>query len=97
MDNFDELVDRALEKGKLIKLTNNGAGWDVSLEEDIEEMSEEELKEYLTSLEQRLEELSDEEPEDDGSDEYETWADAHEDLEDCIDEVKELLEERRWD
>lgn len=97
MDNFDELVDRALEKGKLIKLTNNGAGWDVSLEEDIEEMSEEELKEYLTSLEQRLEELSDEEPEDDGSDEYETWADALEDLEDCIDEVKELLEEKRWD
>ena len=52
MENFDELVDRALEEGKLIKLTNNGAGWDVSLEEDIEEMSEEELKEYLTSLDQ---------------------------------------------
>ena len=30
MENFDELVDRALEEGKLIKLTNNGAGWDVS-------------------------------------------------------------------
>ena len=97
MENFDELVDRALEEGKLIKLTNTGAGWDVSLEEDIEEMSEEELKEYLTSLEQRLEELSDEEPEDDDSDEYETWADAHEDLEDRIDEVKELLEEKGWD
>ncbi len=97
MENFDKLVDQALEEGKLIKLTNNGTGWDVSLEEDIEEMSEEELKEYLSRLDRSLEELSEQEPEDDGGDEYEAWADAHEDLEDRIDEAKELLEEKGWD
>ncbi len=97
MENFDHLVEQAMEEGKLIRFTNNGTGWDILLEEDIEAMAEEDLKEYLGKLKSQLEDLSEEEPEDEDSEEYDVWADAHEDLEDRIDEVKELLEEKGWD
>ena len=37
--------------------------------------------------------MDDDEPEDETSEEFTDWAEAHEDLEDVIDEVVELLED----
>ena len=60
---------------------------------DIYEMDIPELKEYLEWLREVLYELDEEEPSDMNSEEYDAWGDRHEELEDCIDEVIERLEE----
>ena len=59
----------------------------------LEDMSRRELEDYLTQLRQRLRELDAREPKKIHSEEYEAWADEHEELEDAIDEVLEFLDE----
>ena len=59
-----------------------------------EEMSLEELKEYLRELEEALSKLDAVEPKNENSEAYEDWAEEHEDLEDLIDEVLDLIEDR---
>ena len=44
-------------------------------------------------LRAQLDELDAREPEDMGSEEYEQWGDLHEDLEDQIDEILDMLDE----
>lgn len=61
-------------------------------EPDLEALTTQELHAYLGELRQRLEDLNRREPGNERSDAYETWAEAHEDLEDAIDEVLDLLE-----
>lgn len=59
----------------------------------LDEMSREELQEYLGQLQARIEQLDEREPADMNSEAYEAWAEEHEVLEDAVDEVVELLEE----
>lgn len=60
---------------------------------DIDAMTVEELREYLTALRERISELDAQEPADMESEEYEEWGEAHEELEDLVDEVLDRLED----
>ena len=59
---------------------------------EIEEMTRQELQAFLEELEQMLTQLDAREPKNQRSDDYEAWAQEHEDLEDAIDEVREYLD-----
>lgn len=58
-----------------------------------EEMSSSRLKSYLKELRRQVEELDAQEPRDMESEEYESWAQEHEELEDLIDEVLDRLDD----
>ena len=61
--------------------------------ERMEGMAEEELAECLAELLGQRQEMDAAEPDEADEEAYETWADAHEELEDLIDEVRDRLEE----
>ena len=61
--------------------------------ERMEGMAEEELAELLAELLGQRQEMDAAEPDEADEEAYETWADAHEELEDLIDEVRDRLEE----
>lgn len=61
--------------------------------ERMEGMAEEELAEFLAELLGQRQEMDAAEPDETDEETYETWADAHEELEDLIDEVRDRLEE----
>ena len=63
-------------------------------ERDPAEMDTAELKAYLEELREKIAELDAQEPEDMESEAYEIWGERHEDLEDLVDEVLDLLDER---
>lgn len=62
------------------------------LDADIDEMTAEELAEYLAFLEERRAEMDENEPADEDSDAFADWAQRHEELEDLYDEALERLE-----
>lgn len=62
-------------------------------EPELESMNRQELEEYLRQVRERIAQLDEEEPADMNSEAYETWGDAHEDLEDLADEIVDRLEE----
>lgn len=62
-------------------------------EPELEGLSRAELEEYLRQVRERIAQLDEEEPADMNSEAYETWGDAHEDLEDLADEIVDRLEE----
>lgn len=61
--------------------------------ERMEGMMAEELAEFLSELLGQRQEMDAAEPDETDEEAYETWADAHEELEDLIDEVRDRLEE----
>lgn len=62
-------------------------------EADLNAMSRDELLGYLKTVRAQIAQLDEQEPEDMDSEEYETWGDRHEDLEDLADEIQDLLDE----
>lgn len=62
-------------------------------EPELETMNREQLEEALRRVRERIAQLDEEEPSDMNSEEYETWGDAHEELEDLADEITDRLEE----
>lgn len=62
-------------------------------EPDILGMDPAELKDYLARLYALRKDLDSREPGNEESEEYDDWADAHEELEDRIDEVLDRLDE----
>lgn len=60
---------------------------------DMDEMDLEELKAYHLELEDALGKLDAAEPRNENSEDYENWAEEHEDLEDLLDEVLDRIEE----
>ena len=60
---------------------------------DIESMDTQQLRDYLEELRSRIAVLDSQEPKKMDSEEYETWGDAHEELEDLVDEVLDRLED----
>lgn len=60
---------------------------------DIETMDREELEACLKEVQERIADLDEREPADMNSEEYETWGDRHEELEDLADEITDRLEE----
>lgn len=62
-------------------------------EPELESMNREQLEEYLRQVRERIAQLDEEEPADMNSEAYETWGDAHEELEDLADEITDRLEE----
>ena len=62
------------------------------LDADIDEMTAEELAEYLAFLAERRAEMDENEPADEDSDAFADWAERHEELEDLYDEALERLE-----
>ena len=61
--------------------------------EDTDELSREELLTLLERLRAEIAALDEKEPKNMNSEAYETWADRHEELEDQVDELLELLED----
>ena len=59
---------------------------------DPKDMTREELTALLEQLRAEIAELDAAEPDNMESEEYEEWGDAHEDLEDQVDEILYLLE-----
>ena len=74
--------------GKIIEF-----GGFFDMEADIYGMDKAELLEYLEQVQHQIELLDEEEPEDMASEEYEAWGERHEDLEDLVDEIMDLLED----
>lgn len=64
-----------------------------SQEPDIYGMSRSQLSAYLAALREDIALLDSQEPEDMLSDEYEEWGDRHEDMEDLVDEILDILED----
>ena len=62
-------------------------------EPDMDAMDRAALREYLKELQMRISELDEKEPRNMNSEAYEDWADAHEELEDLVDEVLDRLDE----
>ena len=60
---------------------------------EIEEMSLEQLYDFREQLMADIAELDEKMPFDEGSDAFENWADAHEELEDTLDDVVDRIEE----
>lgn len=61
--------------------------------EDTDELSREELLTLLERLRAEIAVLDEKKPKNMNSEAYETWADRHEELEDQVDEILELLED----
>ena len=61
--------------------------------EDTDELSWEELLTLLERLRAEIAALDEKEPKNMNSEAYETWAERHEELEDQVDEILELLED----
>jgi len=62
-------------------------------EPDLYTMGRAELEAYLTKLREKIELLDDQEPDDMESEAYESWGEQHEELEDLVDEIMDLLDE----
>ena len=60
---------------------------------DIDAMTLEQLQAYQAELAQQIEALDAQEPPDMDSEAYEVWGDAHEALEDLLDDVQDRLDE----
>lgn len=60
---------------------------------NIDEMTIDGLKEYRDALVRKIEQLDFIEPEDEATEDYDNWADKHEELEDIRDEVNDRLDE----
>ena len=56
-------------------------------------MTREELTQYARWVREQLDRLDEDEPEDMSGEDYDDWADRHEELEDLADEIQECLEE----
>ena len=61
--------------------------------ENTDELSREELLTLLERLRAEIAALDEKEPKNMNSEAYETWADRHEELEDQVDEILELMED----
>ena len=61
--------------------------------ENVPEMDREELKELLARLREQIAQLDEREPRNMESEEYEAWGEAHEELEDLVDDILDRLEE----
>lgn len=61
---------------------------------DIDEMTLEQLQTYKEDLLRQIAELDTREPKNMNSEAYEAWGEEHEELEDLLDEVLDLIEEQ---
>lgn len=66
---------------------------DFQEEPELESMDREQLEAYLRQVRAQIAQLDEAEPADMNSEAYETWGDAHEELEDLVDEITDRLEE----
>ena len=66
---------------------------DFQEEPELESMDREQLEAYLRQVRAQITQLDEAEPADMNSEAYETWGDAHEELEDLVDEITDRLEE----
>ena len=86
-----ESIKKKIELGKSITIKFSVKfGEDDS--PDLDEMTAEQLQEYLEELENQLDNLEANEPEDDGGDAYEEWSDKRDELEDLISDVEDRLD-----
>lgn len=90
------MADRETERKEIILGVKNQIKFSIKIstedEPDIDEMTIEELKDYIAELEAKRDALETIEP-DEGSDEYEEWEDRYAEVEEQIDEAEERLEE----
>lgn len=92
-DFFKELMEQALNEGKVIRFSVRDGEWNAVLGEDIEALSQTELEGCRAELEDRLGDMDDIRHEDLDTEELSLWADAHENLKDIIGAVEDRLSE----
>lgn len=92
-DFFKDLMEQALNDGRVIRFSLKDGKWSAALGEDIEALSRAELEGYRAELEDRLGDMDDIRPEDLASEEFSHWADAHENLKDLIGALEDRLSE----
>lgn len=68
--------------------------FDTNQDMDIDQMTTEQLKQYQSSLLEELAALDAREPQNMASEAYEPWGDEHEELEDLLDEIQDILDQR---
>lgn len=68
--------------------------FDTNQDMDIDQMTTEQLKQYQSSLLEELAALDAREPQNMASEAYEAWGDDHEELEDLLDEIQDILDQR---
>ena len=73
MKDYEKL---AMEQFKKLE-EELGVKIDITVEPDIDELTIEQLEEYLSDLEDRIDELEDNEPEYEGSDEHDEWEEKY--------------------
>ena len=81
-------------KGEKAKIIAFPAAEAVEEIPDIYEMDSDSLLVYRDTLAEKIEALDAKEPRNMNSEAYEKWADQHEELEDLLDEVLDLIEDR---
>ena len=65
----------------------------LELTPELDNMSLEQLRAYQAVLLQKLADLDAKEPQNMNSEAFETWGDAHEELEDLLDEIQDRLDD----
>ena len=60
---------------------------------DLEDMTRDELLGLMEDVLHRIDELDEQEPRNMESEEYEAWSGRHEELDDLLDEIMDLLED----
>ena len=65
----------------------------LELTPELDNMTPEQLRAYQAALLEKLADLDAREPQNMNSEAYEAWGDAHEELEDLLDEALDLMED----
>ena len=92
-DELLEMIEEAADSGCTLHLHFDGKTWSSEYGEYIDDLDAVKLQAYMLELESALEILDAQEPKNMNSDAYELWADAHENLEDLLDECRETMDE----
>lgn len=92
-DELLEMIAEAADSFCTLYLHYDGKSWSGECGECIDELDGDTLRDYIRELEHELGILDGQEPKNANSDAYDSWADAHEDLEDLLDECRDRLDE----
>lgn len=92
MQNLYDMIIEAADCGVQLVLKKCGDGYLASIGDDLSELDKTALADYRETLYALAEFLDHREPSEE-DEEFENWAEAHEALEDQLDEVSDLLDD----
>lgn len=93
IDFSKQLMEQALDQGRIVRFAKRAGEWFAALGDELASLPPEELEVYRTELKARLHDMDEDEPEDMDSEAFDQWADAHESLEDLLNEAEDRIDE----